>query len=112
MLGVNVVAAETDDEAHYLLTSLQQAFVNLRSGQPTPLPPPVHDFASRLTPQQAGMLDDILACATIGSPETVRARLTSLIARTNADELILTSQIYDHALRVRSFEIAASLHEG
>jgi luciferase family oxidoreductase group 1 len=112
MLGVNVVAAETDDEAHHLLTSLQQAFVNLRSGQPTPLPPPVHDFASRLTPQQAGMLDDILACAAIGSPETVRARLTSLIARTNADELILTSQIYDHALRVRSFEIAASLREG
>jgi alkanesulfonate monooxygenase SsuD/methylene tetrahydromethanopterin reductase-like flavin-dependent oxidoreductase (luciferase family) len=74
---------------------------------PTPLPPPVHDFASRLTPQQAGMLDDILACAAIGSPGTVRARLTSLIARTNADELILTSQIYDHATRVRSFEIAA-----
>ena len=58
------------------------------------------------------MLDDILACAAIGSPETVRARLTSLIARTNADELILTSQIYDHAARVRSFEIAAAVREG
>jgi luciferase family oxidoreductase group 1 len=111
MLGVNVVAAETDDEARYLLTSLQQAFVNLRSGCPTPLPPPAQDFASRLTPHQAGMLDDVLACAAIGSPGTVRARLTSLIARTGADELILTSQIYDHAARVRSFEIAAGLHE-
>ena len=69
------------------------------------------DFASRLTPYQAGMLDDVLACAAIGSPGTVRARLTSLIARTGADELILTSQIYDHAARVRSFEIAAVLHE-
>jgi len=112
MLGVNVVAAETDDEARHLLTSLQQAFVNLRSGRPTPLPPPVQNFASRLTPEEAGMLDDVLACAAIGSPGTVRARLTSLIARTGADELILTSQIYDHASRVRSFEIAADLREG
>jgi alkanesulfonate monooxygenase SsuD/methylene tetrahydromethanopterin reductase-like flavin-dependent oxidoreductase (luciferase family) len=85
--------------------------VNLRSGRPTPLPPPVQNFASRLTPEQAGMLDDVLACAAIGSPATVRARLTSLIARTGADELILTSQIYDHAARVRSFEIAAALRE-
>jgi luciferase family oxidoreductase group 1 len=112
MLGVNVVAAETDDEARHLLTSLQQAFVNLRSGRPTPLPPPVQNFASSLTPQQAGMLDDVLACAAIGSPGTVSARLTSLIDRTGADELILTSQIYDHAARVRSFEIAAALREG
>jgi luciferase family oxidoreductase group 1 len=111
MLGVNVVAAERDDEARYLLTSLQQALVNLRSGCPTPLPPPAQDFAARLTPQQAGMLDDVLACAAIGSPGTVRARLTSLIARTGADELILTSQIHDHAARVRSFEIAAALLE-
>jgi luciferase family oxidoreductase group 1 len=111
MLGVNVVAAETDDESSYLLTSLQQAFVNLRSGRPTPLPPPARDFAARLTPQEAAMLDDVLACAAIGSPETVRARLTSIIARTGADELILTSQIYDHAARVRSFEIAAAARE-
>ena len=109
MLGVNVVAAETDDEARHLLTSLQQAFVNLRSGRPTPLPPPMQNFASRLSSQEAGMLDDILACAAIGSPQTVCARLTSLIARTGADELILTSQIYDHTSRVRSFEIAAAV---
>src|SRR4029077_12002488 len=62
MIGVNVVAADTDDEARRLLTSLQQAFVNLRSGRPTPLPPPVDDFASRLDPQQAALLDDVLAC--------------------------------------------------
>ena len=107
LLGVNVVAADTDEEAALLLTSLQQAFVNLRSGHPTRLPPPMPGFAERLTPQQSALLEGILACAAVGSPETVRRRLESLIARTDADELILTSQIYDHAARLRSFEIAA-----
>jgi luciferase family oxidoreductase group 1 len=109
MLGVNVVAADTDEEAALLLTSLQQAFVNLRSGNPTRLPPPAPGFAERLTPPQAALLDGVLACAAVGSPETVRRRLENLIARTQADELILTSQIYDHAARLRSFEIAARL---
>jgi luciferase family oxidoreductase group 1 len=109
MLGVNVVAADTDQEAALLLTSLQQAFVNLRSGHPTRLPPPVPGFGERLTPPQAALLDGILASAAVGSPETVRARLESLIARTQADELILTSQIFDHRARLRSFEIAARL---
>jgi luciferase family oxidoreductase group 1 len=109
MLGVNVVAADTDEEAALLLTSLQQAFVNLRGGNPTRLPPPVPGFADRLAPPQAALLDGILACAAVGSAATVRRRLESLIARTQADELILTSQIYDHAARLRSFEIAAGL---
>ena len=107
MLGVNVVAADTDEEAALLLTSLQQAFVNLRSGHPTRLPPPVPGFAQRLTPQQAALLDGILACAAVGSPATVRGRLEALVARTDADELILTSQIFDHAARLRAFELAA-----
>jgi luciferase family oxidoreductase group 1 len=107
MLGVNVVAADSDDEARLLLTSLQQAFVNLRSGRPTPLPPPSPGFADRLPPQHVALLDGILACAAIGSPDTVRSRLRSLVARTQADELILTSQIYDHRARLRSFELAA-----
>jgi luciferase family oxidoreductase group 1 len=111
MLGVNVVAADSDDEAHHLLTSLQQAFVNLRSGRPTPLPPPVAGFAARLMPEQAAMLDDVLACAAIGAPDTVLGRLAELVGRTGADELILTSQIYDHRARLRSFEIAAGLRD-
>jgi luciferase family oxidoreductase group 1 len=112
MLGVNVVAADSDDQAHLLLTSLQQAFVNLRSGRPTPLPPPAPGFAERLPPQHVALLDGILACAAIGSPDTVRRRLQSLVARTQADELILTSQIYDHRARLRSFEIAAGVMAG
>ena len=111
MIGVNVVAADTDEEAHVLLTSLQQAFVNLRSGQPTPLPPPVPGFGEGLAPQQAAILDDVLACAAIGSPTTVAHRLQSLAARTEADEMILTSQIFDHRARVRSFEIVAGLRD-
>jgi luciferase family oxidoreductase group 1 len=112
MLGVNVVAADSDEEAGLLLTSLQQAFVNLRSGRPTPLPPPVAGFAERLPAQHVALLDGILACAAIGSPATVRRRLESLVARTQADELILTSQIYDHRARLRSFEIAAGVMAG
>ncbi len=109
MVGATLVAADTDEEAALLLTSLQQAFVNLRSGRPTQLPPPVPGYAARLAPQQAALLEGILACAAVGSPETVRARLRALQARTAADELILTSQIYDHAARLRSFELAAGL---
>lgn len=111
MLGVNVVAADSDDEARLLLTSLQQAFVNLRSGRPAPLPPPAADFAACLNPEQAAMLDDVLACAAIGAPDTVLRRLQELVSRTCADELILTSQIYDHRARLRSFEIAAGLRD-
>ena len=113
MVGATVVAADTEDEAHRLLTSLQQAFVNLRTGRPTPLPPPVDDpdFAARLPPPQGAMLDEVLACAAIGAADTVASRLRSLVAQTGADELILTSQIYDHAARLRSFEIVAGLRE-
>ena len=113
MVGAAVVAADTDDEAHRLLTSLQQAFVNLRTGRPSQLPPPVDDldFAARLPPPQAAMLEEVLACAAIGASDTVARRLRTLVAQTGADELILTAQIFDHAARVRSFEIVAGLRE-
>ena len=107
MLGVNVVAAETDDESSYLLTSLQQAFVNLRSGRPSQLPPPVEGYMERLGPQERAILDQVLSCSSIGTPETVAADLRSFIQRTGADELMITCQIFDHAARLRSFEIAA-----
>jgi luciferase family oxidoreductase group 1 len=109
MIGVHVVAAETDQEARLLATSLEQAFVNLRSGRPTPLPPPRAGFTEQLTAEQAAMLGEVLACAAIGSPATVAQRLQSLMARTEADEVILTSQIFDHGARVRSFELIAGL---
>jgi luciferase family oxidoreductase group 1 len=108
MLGVNVFAAETDDEGRRLFTSLQQAFVNLRRGHPGPLPPPNDGFVERLTPGDRRLLDDMLSYSVVGSPATVRHGLEAIVARTGADELMLASQIYDHAARVRSYELAAA----
>ena len=107
MLGFNVIAADTDDAARHLFTSIQQAFLNLRRGQPAQLPPPVSGFAETMTAAERGMLDQALACSAIGSPDTVRRGVDAFVARTGADELIVTSQIYEHAARVRSYEILA-----
>jgi luciferase family oxidoreductase group 1 len=107
MLGVNVFAADTDAEARRLFTSLQQAFVNLRRGRPGPLPPPVDDMDARLTPIERHGLEEMLSVAVVGSPDVVRHGLEALVERTGADELMLTSQIFDHAARLRSYEIAA-----
>ena len=111
MIGVTIVAAETDGEAKRLFTSLQQAFINLRRGTPGLLQPPVDDIgavASR--PERAGV-DHALRYAIVGSPETVRRGIEALIAETAADELMITSQIFDQAARRRSFEIVAGLRE-
>jgi luciferase family oxidoreductase group 1 len=109
MLGFNVIAASNDDEARLLFTSLQQAFVNLRRGRPGRLPPPVEGFERRLAPAEREMLDQALASSAVGSADTVQRGLEAFIARTGADELIVTSQIYDHAARLRSYEITAAI---
>jgi luciferase family oxidoreductase group 1 len=105
MLGASAFCADTDEEARLLFTSQQQAFINLRSGRAGPLPPPDPHFS----PDEAGryMLDHALSCALVGSPATVRAAMDAFVARTGADELMLTAQIYDHAARVRSYELVA-----
>jgi luciferase family oxidoreductase group 1 len=109
MLGLNVVAAETDAEAKRLFTSLQQAFINLRSGRPAPLPPPIDDIAPLLAdPRLSHMLDSALACAVVGARDTVKSGLDAFIARHQPDELMVTAQVYDHAARKRSYEILAS----
>jgi luciferase family oxidoreductase group 1 len=108
MLGVNVFAAETDDVGRRLFTSLQQAFVNLRRGHPGQLPPPVEGFVERLTPGDRRLLDEMLSYSVVGSPATVRQGLEAIVARTGADELMLTSQIHDHGARLRSYELAAA----
>jgi luciferase family oxidoreductase group 1 len=107
MLGLNVVAAATDAEAHYLASSMQQAFVNLRSGRPSQLPPPVADYERSLEPAQRAVLSHTLSCSAIGSPDKVREDLKHFVARTGADELMITSQIYDHEARLASYDIAA-----
>ena len=107
MLGFNVIAADSDEEARYLFTSIQQAFLNLRRGQPAQLPPPVAGFGDSMSPAERAMLEHALACSAVGSPETVKRGVEDFVARTGADELIITSQIYEHAARMRSYEILA-----
>ncbi|WP_437328556.1 LLM class flavin-dependent oxidoreductase [Sorangium sp. So ce381] len=111
MLGINVVAAGTDEEARRLWTSLQQAFVNLRRGRPGPFPPPVDDFERDLSPLDRAGLEQALACSVAGSPETVRRWLDGFITRTRADEIIVSSPIFDHAARVRSLELTAAARD-
>ncbi len=107
MLGFNVFAADSDEEARLLATSLQQAFVALRSGQPGKLQSPVDGYADTLRPEFRGLLDGLLSCSAIGSPATVKAATEAFVALTGADELMITSQIFDHAARRRSYELLA-----
>ena len=111
MLGLNVVAADTDAEARYLFSSLQQAFVNLRSGRPGKLPAPVEVFEDRIEPQAKAMLDHALSCAVVGGPATINAGVKAFIARTSADELMVTAQIFDHAARKRSYELLSEVRD-
>ncbi len=111
MLGFNVFAADTDEEAHLLATSMQQVFVNLRTGRPTQLAPPDPDFLKRIGPAEKAILNQVLPCSAIGSPETVRTEMDAFIARTGANELMITSQIFDHAARLRSYAITSAARE-
>lgn len=109
MLGVNIVAAGTDEEATFLATSGRQAIANLRRGMPTKLPPPSKDYLRDVVPFGVIPLEDLQAVSMVGSPEMVRRSLETFVERTRPDEIIILSQIYDHAARLRSFEIVASL---
>jgi luciferase family oxidoreductase group 1 len=112
MLGVTVVAAETDEEARFLFSSLQQSSLNNRTGHPGRVPPPVADFEARLDPYARAILNDALGAAIVGGPDTVRRSLEDFVSRTGADELMVTANIFDHARRKRSFEIVAEIHGG
>ncbi len=109
MLGASIVAADTDGEARLLFSSLVQTFVALRRGQPTQVPPPVADIERILTPMELAQLQPILSHAIVGGPERVRAGIAALVARTGADEIIVATQIYDHAARRHSYEIVADV---
>ncbi len=108
MLGLNVFAADSEEDARRLFTSLQQAFINLRRGRPGPLPPPSENFLEQLLPHESQMLDEMLSAAVVGAPGTVRDGIAAFVARTGADELMVTSQAFDHRARLRSFELTAA----
>jgi luciferase family oxidoreductase group 1 len=110
MLGAVVVAAESDHEARFLFSSLQQSTLNNRLGRRGPVPAPVEDFDARLDAYARAILNEAQACAIVGGPDTVRRGIDDFIRRTGADELMVTASIFDHNKRKRSFEIIAQIH--
>jgi luciferase family oxidoreductase group 1 len=111
MVGVNVVAADTDLEAARLFTSIQQRFLGMQRGQRGPLPRPIAPEAMEAmwSPAEKAGVERMLAASATGSPETVQRQLQALISRTKADELIVAGAVHDHAARLRSYELLASL---
>ncbi|KMO28638.1 hypothetical protein VQ02_31255 [Methylobacterium variabile] len=109
MIGVNVIAAETDGEARRLFTSAQQSFTNIFRGTRGQLPPPIDDIETYWSGHEKVQASGMLACSVVGSPATVRQGLAALAARTQADELMVAGAIYDHRARLRSYEILADL---
>ena len=109
MVGLNVIAADTDAEARRLFTSVQQAFTNMFRGTRGLLQPPIDDIETYWNPAEKQQASGMLACSVVGSKETVRRGLARLIEHTGADELMVASAIYDHAARLRSYEILGEL---
>lgn len=111
MVGINVFAAETDAEAHYLFTSAQQRFLGMIRGQRGLLPPPipVEEMERMWSPMEKAQASRMLSCSFVGAPDTIRRELEGFVARTGADELMIASAIHDHKARVRSYELLAEL---
>ncbi|MGQ9365104.1 LLM class flavin-dependent oxidoreductase [Azospirillum sp. ST 5-10] len=107
MVGVNVIAADSDAEARRLFTSVQQSFTNLVRGTRGQLPPPIDDIEDYWTPMEKAHASTMLACSFVGSAETVRRGLEAFAERTGADEIMVASAIHDHRARLRSYEILA-----
>ena len=109
MVGVGIFAAGSDAEAEHLFTSAQLQFLKMVRGHPGKLPPPVESMEGRWSAGEQAAVRARTRCSAVGSPETVRRRVEELLEETEADEIIATAQIYDHAARLRSFEIAADV---
>lgn len=107
MAGFNVFAADTDEEARLLFSSIQQAFVNLRTGNAGQLPPPVLNYEQSLDPRFASAIKAALACSAVGNKETIRQQIDAFVERTGVDELMVTAQIFDHQARLHSFQLLA-----
>jgi luciferase family oxidoreductase group 1 len=109
MLGVNIVAADTDDQARFVASSGRQAFTSLRAGNPIQLPPPSREWEKEVIPFDAGALETAPSISMVGSGKTIAAGMAAFTERMQPDELIVTSHIYDHAARLRSYEIVADV---
>ncbi len=109
MAALNIIAAESDGEAEFLASSMQQSFVALRTGNPRQMPPPVEGYRASLRPPHAAMLDSVLSASAIGGSELVAAGVRKFLQRTQVNELIVACSIYDHKKRKRSLEIATTV---
>ena len=107
MLGYNAFVADSDAEAHKLFSSVQQAFVNLRLNKAGKLPMPVEGYYEGLDGTSKAVVDSALSCAAVGAVDTVRETIKAFVEKTGADELMVTSQIWDPQARVRSLELLA-----
>ncbi|HEX5764735.1 MAG TPA: LLM class flavin-dependent oxidoreductase [Woeseiaceae bacterium] len=110
MVAANVVVADSDAEARRLFTSIQQQFANLVRGARSRLPEPIEDIEAYWSPLERAEADRMLACSFVGSKETVRKGIDDFISQTKADEVIIASAIFDHAARLRSYELLAEVH--
>ncbi|MFC5531163.1 LLM class flavin-dependent oxidoreductase [Cohnella yongneupensis] len=109
MVGMNAIVADTDEEAHYLATSLYQTFLNIVRGRTGQLLPPVASMDGLWNAQEQFYIRNMLRYSAIGSPETVKARLENILEETQADELIVAAQIFDHPTRLKSYRLLAEL---
>tara|TARA_R110000824_G_scaffold209_3_gene957 strand:- start:25701 stop:26714 length:1014 start_codon:yes stop_codon:yes gene_type:complete len=111
LCGFNIFAADSDEEAEFLSSSMMQSFVALRTGNPGKMPPPVDGYRESLPPQAQAMLGQIMQGSAIGSPDKVKQGVDKFIERTGADELIISGSIFDQAAREKSYTIAANIRE-
>ncbi len=112
MPGVNVVVADTDDEARHRFTTIQQSFTRMIRNTRGQVPPPIDDIESFWSPAEKAQVERMLSCSFVGSPATVRRALQAFVERTGADELIVASMLFDPAARVRSYELLAEIARG
>ncbi|AQS41554.1 MAG: Luciferase family oxidoreductase, group 1 [Candidatus Tokpelaia hoelldobleri] len=109
MVAFNAIVAPTDEEANYLFSSLQQSFINLRTGEPGLFPAPAEGYADNLPPQYKMVLEQTLSCSAVGSPDTVKQQIRALLERTKADELIAAAPIHNPEKRLQSFRFLADI---
>lgn len=107
MLGFNICAAETEEEAHYLRSSALQSFLSLRRGAPIQLPPPLKNFEESMSHQEQSLLSQINSCSAVGSFEIIKERMAQFIEQTGANELMLVCAIFEHDKRIQALELAA-----
>lgn len=106
-VGIQAIVADTDDEARFLFTTTQQQFANMIRGTRGRVPPPIPNIDDFWSPQERTQVESMLACAFVGSPQSVRRQLEDFVAKTQADELIVVANIFDFEARKRSYELLA-----